>query len=472
MSLNALTLPRQSNPGRLGPDGAARLINCHAEDAGSEGRVQYPIYANAGWQTFAALTGQGVVRAAIELDGALYVVAGDKACKVSSAGEITVLGTVGGPDLTKLVTMARNRKATPQIGIVVDGFYYLIESDTLSTVTDIDKFSDLVALAHLDGYFVLLGASGKFQLTSIDDGSTISATDFSSASADPDGGNMVAVRNRDLILFGPNSWEAWQDTGGTFPFTRTTSATGPESGLLAPQSVATFQQTLAYVATDKTVRILDGYTPKRLSTHAVERAIAEDPDPAAITALAWTDRGHVRYEISGTDFTWTYDATLGAWTESASYGLNRSRARTYVQFGDLHIFGDYEDGRLYERGPQYLDESGSPIVCTMQLAPTHSFPRPLKCHAIEIDIVTGASATPGVETHLMLDWSDDGGKNFSAQRMISLGEQGSRRRIVRSNRLGVIPRSGRTFRLSWLASAAPAVFEVQTDLEALKLRGN
>lgn len=472
MALTSITLPARSNPGRFGPDDAARLINCYAEDAGPDGKSKLPIHVNSGWETFAALTGQGIIRAGLVLNGAIYCVAGDKACKVSASGVITVLGTVGGPDLTKLVTMDRNRKVTPQICITVDNFVYLIESDVLSTLVDVDLQPDVNSVTHIDGYFVLFCDSGTFQLTSIDEGSTIDALDFSTASAHPDGGVRCASRNRDLVLFGSESVEFWSNTGGTFPFTRTTSATGPDAGLLAAGSVAALNQTLAYVASDRTVRMLNGYTPTRISTHSVERSISGDPDPAAITALAWTEDGHVRYEVSGTDYTWIYDATNGTWTEAKSYGYDRSRAGVYINLDGRHIFGDFMSGRLFERAKRFFDESGDPIVWEVRMSPVHDFPRRLKHNALFIDVMTGAAGTPSAEPQIMVDYSDDGGKTFSTQRLLSLGLQGQRMKTVKTLRLGRSGPQGRVYRLSGSAAHATCILDVRIEAEALKVHGN
>lgn len=120
MTLTEIRLPTQSNPAKFGPGGATRLVNCFVEDAGEEGKMRFPIYSNPGFDTWVSLSGYGIVRAAIVVNGAIYAVAGQKAIKVNSFGGVSELGTVGGPDLTKLVTMDANRVG--EIGICVTGF--------------------------------------------------------------------------------------------------------------------------------------------------------------------------------------------------------------------------------------------------------------------------------------------------------------------------------------------------------------
>ena len=468
MTLTEIRLPTQSNPAKFGPGGATRLVNCYVEDSGEEGKMRFPIYSNPGFDTWVSLSGYGIVRAAIVVAGAIYAVAGQKAIKVNSFGGVSELGTVGGPDLTKLVTMDANRVG--EIGICVDGFFYVVDtadSDSFAAVTT-NVLPNVVAYAVHDGYGVLLTDEGTFQLTAVDIATSVSALDNAAASADRDGGNMVAVRNRDLVLFGPNSIEFWGNTGDTFPYSRTSSATGPDAGCLAPQSVAVFAQTMAYVASDRTVRVLNGYTPTRISSHAVERSIESDPNPERITAHAWTFEGHTRYQINGTGYSWVYDAGLQRWFEVESYGIGSSLAGVYVNLDGRHIFGGTTTGVLYERGNDYLTEAGSPIVWKVQLAPVHSFPNELVFHALYIDIMTGAAPDPVTEPMLMLDWSDDGGSTWSTQRLLSLGKQGARRKTITARRLGKAPPQGRIFRLSGSAASATCLLDVRPDVEVLR----
>ena len=474
MPITAVQLPQRSNPGRYGPDGATRLINCYAEDAGSEGVARFPIYANDGWlQRVDFGLGQGPIRQAIEVNGIVYVVAGRSVFSVNASYAVSLIGTVGGVSTAGMVTMARNRAAVPQIGIVVDHLYYIVQGGVLTQVTNANLRADVGSIAALDGFFVLFCDDGRFQLTGVDDGFAIAAIDYATASANPDGGSVVAVRNRDLVLFGPKSVEFFQNTGGTFPFSR--GATVDGLGVLAPRSVATLEQTLCFVASDGTVRLLNGYSPMRISSHAVERSINAEADPTLITALSWRDSGHSMYQISGANFTWVYDITLpGSWTEAKSYGINRSRLSVALEANGLHLFGDYLNGALYERRKGFFDEAGSPIVWEIWLSTVHDFPNFLRHDALYIKVLTGRgivnAGQPNEEPMLMVDYSDDGGATFSAQRMLSLGVDGDRDLEVKTYRLGMAPAGGRVYRLSGSAAAASSILEVWPSLTKLARR--
>ena len=72
-----------------------------------------------------------------------------------------------------------------------------------------------------DGYGVLPASKNQWYITSVDDFTTVSLLDFAQAEGDPD--EIIATDERDgeVILFGVDSVEWWQDTGGAdFPFSR------------------------------------------------------------------------------------------------------------------------------------------------------------------------------------------------------------------------------------------------------------
>ena len=109
----------------------------------------------------------------LEVDGELYVVSGRNVYRRQIDGTITNLGTVGGASTAGMVTMARNRAATPQIAIVVDHLGYIVQGGVLSSITDPDFPTNVNSVAHLDGYFIFYCDDAHVQLSNVDDGFTI-----------------------------------------------------------------------------------------------------------------------------------------------------------------------------------------------------------------------------------------------------------------------------------------------------------
>src|SRR5690606_21275314 len=113
MTIIPLEIGTQSNPGRYGQDGNARLINCYPEEIGKEGKHPVPVYASAGLGDFATLLHGAGVRAMLDVDGYMYTVAGRSIYRVSQVGAVLRIGGLG---VDGHVTMARNRRApTAQI---------------------------------------------------------------------------------------------------------------------------------------------------------------------------------------------------------------------------------------------------------------------------------------------------------------------------------------------------------------------
>ncbi len=108
---------------------------------------------------------------------------------------------------------------------------------------------------------------------------------------------------------------------------------------------------VVWVATDATgayagVMILDGYSGRKVSPPDLDRRLMAS-DPSTLSAFSYASRGHVFYVISGADFTWQWDATTGWWSERASSGLDRWRISNAAPLGTATYVGDYATGALY-----------------------------------------------------------------------------------------------------------------------------
>jgi hypothetical protein len=433
MNLRPISLGLRSNPARSGYAGAARLINCFAEEVGEEGIAPWNVIGCSGFDNFSTLTDGGAVRAMLALDDAkAYVVSGRGVYRVDAGGSSTLLG---GFPTAGFCTMARNRKAIPEVAIVSDGLVYQIVSDVLTQVSDPD-LPPATSVAGLNGYFVFQLTDGRMFSSGLDE-IDVGALDFAAASSDPDNAMRVYARGQDLLSFGTRSLEFWQDAGAeTFPFSRVTSR---QIGMLASSSVADIDQTCAWVAHDGTVRMLQGYDGVRISTHAVERSIKSDPLPAGITACSWQELGHSFYALSGTAWTWVYDATTRLWHERESYGEGRWRIGQALRFAGRTVLGDYELGRLYTLDDETYSEAGAHLVTKIVTPPITNGGQKFRLDRVELDMETGIGLASALEheadPQVMLDYTRDG-VNYSAQRMMSAGRMGQSMAKVFATRLG------------------------------------
>lgn len=492
-----ISLGFTSNPGRAPAAGSAQLLNCYAENAGTEQKAQWQIWACDGLSTFARLTGGEAIRAALEVDGTLYVVCSRRIFSVDTSGVETDLGGIA---TTGPVYMARNRRSPPQIAIVSDGVYLVIESGALTTVSH--PISSPMTVDFIDGFFVFSHLDGRISHTESDDATTIDGLAFGAVESSADPCTRVIERQREILAFGTRSTEFFADVGtAPFAFERNQAI---EIGCVAPGSVAKLDQTVLFVADDLTVRMLPAgsYQAQRISSHAVERAILDEPNREDIVSVVWRSKGHSFYCISGDTFSWCYDLTTGHWHNRESYGLRRWTVSTVVEFDGRLIAGDYDSNHLYVMSADYSDEDGDAMLVEIITPPVHAWPSKIKFNALHLDMVPGVglnSYTPSdraqmtwggdpltwggslfywttseasgdINTYdpaVMMSYSDDGGKNWSAESTRAIGRLGETMKRIVWRRLGMTRQHGRTFRFRASAAVMRGFMGAAVDAEKL-----
>ena len=282
-----------------------------------------------------------------------YVASGQEFYKISSlTGTPTLLGTISG---TGPVSIADNGT---QLFIACNPRSY-IYNETLNTfaeITDID-FPGAVTVGYLDGYFVFNEPdSQKFWVTQLFEGTQVDPLDFDSSEGSPDGLVGIIVDHREVWLFGTDSVEVWYDAGlADFPLARIQGAFN-EIGCVAAFSIAKLDNGLFWLGTDARgqgiVYRANGYTGQRISTHAIEYAIAQYGNISDAVAYTYQQEGHAFYVLTfpSANATWVYDVATQAWHERAGWDngqFTRHRSNCQCNFGGNIIVGDYENGNIY-----------------------------------------------------------------------------------------------------------------------------
>jgi hypothetical protein len=480
MPVIPLEIGTQSNYGRYGQDGAARLINCYAEELGKEGKHPYPVYGSAGLGLFATLTDGGSIRAMMDLDPHLFAVAGRAIYRVDGAGFVE---QIGGMPSDGLVTMSRNRKSpTSQITVTCDGISKIITGTSVADLEDSD-LPPANSNFFMGGYTVFTHANGRFSWSAIDESSIIDALDFASAESNPDGLLIGKPLGQHAVLFGSRSIEFHMLTGSDAVFERShvirvgcyAAGSVAEVPIITPQAVT---DSIAFAAADLQgsyagVCLVENLSSRKISTHAVDRAVRDEPDPLSITSCAWSDGGHAFYCISGSTFSWCWDSATGQWHERLSYGLARWKVRSVQQFAGGLIAGDHTSNRLYRMANTIYAEDGDHLIMTLQTPPVHSFPEALEFLALHIDAIPGVGLVDGVaeeiDPHMMVSWSDDGGKSFSPPRLLAIGVAGETVKTIKTTRLGQSKRggAGRTFRFSVSVAVVRGIMGAALDVNKI-----
>lgn len=462
-----------TKPNKLALVSDSRLINAYVEpQSDAKGGVQYVIHGDPGLTQFVD-SGLETTRGSFLIGSTLYTVFGEKLYKVSSGGALTEIGTVAG---SKAIIAAVNRASPPQVVIVADTAVYQLEADVLQTFQDGDLIPGVVSVDYMDGYFILYSSTGLWQISGLD-ALTVAALDVAETDVRSDIGVRGIVYEHRLWFFGGDperaTVEEWINTGNAvFPFERSTSFV--ESGALSKHAIVIFDNTLAFIDCKGRVVRLQGYQPSVISSPAVERDIrrtmtAQSTDE--IEAFVYFEAGHEFWQISGPDWTWVYDAATQLWHQKESYGLERSRHRTYIRAFDKHLVGDSEAGILYELTDTVYDEDGDYLIVKMRTANQGPWPARVRWHNLIIDMEMGVgdgstsdhTGTPDA----MMRFSDDGGNIWSNEFQAEMGAIGEHRKRLKFNRLGISGSQGRMFELAISAGVRRTTINASALVEVL-----
>ena len=349
---------------------------------------------------------------------------------------------------------------------------YALSFSVLPTSDGAFSGADVVDI--VDNYFVYNSPSSQ-QFGATNALSPISPQlSFSSKDGSPDNLVSIIVDHREIYLLGETSSEVWVDVGAfPFPFQRI-PGTNTQHGIVAKFSVSRIGDSFAYVSRDLrgqgTIVMMNGYTPTRISTHAVENTLVNQ---YIGDAIAWTYQleGHEVYVVSfpSLDLTWAYDFATGLWHKWQwvdNYNVyHRHRGNCATQFQGIVLVGDWQNGKIYQLDPNtYTDDSQeirrlrrTPHLTTdlqrqffdelqIQFQPgvglqgNQSKPNTNATAGIAIAgyAIAGGSyiAPPGVNPQAMLRWSDNGGSTWSNEHWTSIGAIGAYQNRARWRRLG------------------------------------
>jgi len=182
------------------------------------------------------------------------------------------------------------------------------------------------------------------------------------------------------------------------------------------------------------VYVAEGYIPRRISTFAIEQAIAGYANPEEATAYTYQQDGHHFYVLSFAEATWVYDINTQLWHQRAyrdpSTGvMERHRGQSHAFFRGQHIVGDYEDGRVYALDLNTYTDDGDEIYQERAWQQTDSENRWVTYHRGELiaDMGLGLDGSPPsdwADPQAWLSWSNDGGRTWSNEHNRSLGRIG------------------------------------------------
>jgi hypothetical protein len=415
---------------RSRPVSAQRMVNAYLE-APPKAKEVPPVVSSFGIAALSTV-GDGPMRGGCVVNGTPFVVSGNGLYRVASDGSGTLLGVIPGGEFVDIVG------DSDEVFCVTGGNGYRYNGSTVAQITDPD-FPGAQWVEYLDGYAIVGPGDGTVYVNQTPhDFSAWNALDFASAEGAPDDILGAIVDHRQVFLGGRETIEIWENTGNSdFPLERSPGGF-IELGLGSTFAFAKNSNTVFFYAADGTIRMLSGYDPQRISTHAVEQAIESYVDKNCRT-LTWMESGHAMVAFSFNEGTWVYDLSTQLWHERQSYGLAKWSPIFALRAFGVWLVGDYASNKLGTLDPDNFAEWGEVLRWSATCPSISRENQPLRHTRLELVFETGVGliSGQGSDPQAMLRFSDDGGRTWSNEHWRSLGVQGAYRSRAVWNRLGM-----------------------------------
>ena len=428
---------------------AQRCINLYPE-FDPTGKWVSALFGTPGLDLLATVGG-GPIRGSELMGSLLYVVSGAELYSVDSTWTATLLGTmtssISGP-----VSMANNGWQV----IIVDGkagWLYTRTTGAFAKITDVDFPAQPLQVVYQDGWFIVTAVDTQAITINKTPDSGAVWTDGGTASASRQPDNIVSILSdhRELWLFGQLTTEVWYNSGNSdFPFEPIQGAF-IEQGCAATFSACKMDNSVLWLGADNRGQGIiwraQGYSPQRVSTHAIETAIAKYSTISDAQGYTYQDEGHTFYVLTfpTADKTWVYDAAPpGTWHERAymtptNGSLHRHRSNSYSFFNRRHVVGDWETGELYGFSLDTYTDNGDYIRAVRRCQHIMSDLKDIRHNQLQIDFEAGVGLQTGQGSspQAMLRWSDDGGFTWSNEHWTTIGAAGKTTARAIWRRLGM-----------------------------------
>lgn len=404
---------------------AQRCVNWYVEmDETGTGKNAGVLIPTPGLQSFGSLA--NVCRGLFSGSGRLFAVQGTSVSELNSSGSV-IASRSGLVSSSDPVTVAANGNDL----IITSGGRACRDDGTTITQLNYNGGSTpllLDTVCFVDGFYVgNVPNSNQFQISNAFNGAVWDAADFAKKEGYSDYISRCYAFNGDLWLMGRETMEVWRANGSTndFPFSRNDSGTLP-LGLVARYSVSDVNGVLFWVGASQdggpVAYMAVGYSPQRISTHAIEEAWRAMSSGGITTArgFCYSEGGHTFYVVTVPGIgTWVYDLISKTWHErgvwsGSAFNPARYLFHAYVaEWGvaGVHIVSDASTTALYRMGLAYYDEAGN-VIRRRRTSPylVNELNR-IQYSELTVDLDVGSSigGTPSV----LLSWSEDNGRTFT-----------------------------------------------------------
>lgn len=422
-----------------------RLVNWYAEPGG---KGQFSLKPTPGLDLFSAVnpSSGSSVRGLWSCYGRFFCVAGNQLFELSNTGVATLRGT-----LAKNSGRVTIRNNGTQLIVCEDGSGWILTlaTNVFAQITDVDYPASNV-VEYQDGYFIMpFPDTEDFYISAGDDGTSWNADDLTNADGTPDNIQTIIRNGRNLWVMQTGSTEVYYNSGNVdFPFDRVQGAES-EVGAVSKFSVCQIHDKIFWVGANGEgqgmVWMSQGYTPSRISNHAVEYDLNKMSFIDDAEAFCYQSEGHVFYVVSfqGGGKTWVYDLTTGLWHERMYWDADNHQERkirvsTHTFFNGKNYVGDSSNNNVYELSETTYTDNGDEIVRICQTPNVHAERKRVFFSDFELDLERGVGLITGQgsDPQIMMEYSNDGGHTWKGEKWRSAGAIGKYNKKVTWHGLG------------------------------------
>ena len=260
--------------------------------------------------------------------------------------------------------------------------YLLNSSGTFVTMTSLPTSPYVSGVVYLDNYVFIGTSNNRIYNSNLGDPTTWDALSYLSFEQTTDTLVGIAKHLNYLIAFGTVSTQFYYDAGNATgsPLAVASSYTS-EIGCISGDSIVATSNTVLWIGSSKTnsrsVYLIDGVTPIRVSTNSVDRHLEADT-LNQVSAYCYTINGHTLYILTlhDTQKTLVYDLNEKMWYTWTQYSIQSNdqpnpgtyqesyfRPAFFASLNNTPYTLDDDTGTLYYFSVNAYQDNSQPIYC-------------------------------------------------------------------------------------------------------------
>lgn len=442
-------------------------MNLFCERAESPGARSPIALLMAPGKTKVASLPEAGVTSQLNINGRGFV-AGSQLYELDGGFNVTIRGSLG---LTQPLRPCQMFANETQVLCLNNGNLYVFTLATnVLTAVNMAQLQggpgSVMQIDFADGYFFAwFQNTHTFQQSRLEDGTTWSGLDVATASIFPDNFVSMKADHREVWFLSAKKSAGYYNSGAGFPTYIPIQAASGEFGAGATSATVQADNTLAWIGADErgpaVAYRLNGYTPQRISTFAVEQIWQSYSTVADARAYSYEEKGHVFWVVyfpsgftnlngvRGNGATWAYDFSTQLWAQrgywnvtSGTYDADHSQSHMF--FAGKHLVGDWASGNIYEQSTAISTDNAGILRWLRRSPTTNDENHFVYFSEFEADLQVGVAPQPPLvdgngnprPAQVQLRWSNDSTRTWSSYYILNCGAAGEFNVRARKTQLG------------------------------------